>query len=167
MTSHLDTKKTYFNAFLKNDNDNFRAIGDYTGELEEFSFTNIDRRVLFINKLIITIEDNSRFKYNKYAADIILKKGLKLYFTEKSVKKYIIGDNLPIKTNKDWINYSCKQEQMSFNGSHSFLKITFNFHKGNNAIILKKNDKISFELFDNFCKLENQIFYIEGFYIKI
>ena len=168
MALHLDIKKEYFNDFLKDDNKNIHAINDCADEMEEFSFTNTNSNKLFINKLTICIEDNHKFKYNKFASDIILNNGLKCYFIKDNKKTYIIGDSLPIKKNKDWFSYSCETEQPSFNNSHSFLKITFNFYKNtNNPIVLKKNDKIVFELFDNFSTLEDQTFNIEGFYIKI
>ena len=168
MTLHLDIKKEYFNDFLKDENNNIEAINDCSFEMEEFSFKNLNSKKLFITKLIITVEDNHKFKFNKFGSDIELNNGLKCYFTNRGVKNYIIGDTLPIKKNSDWIHYSCNTEQISFNNAHSFLKVTFNFFKNtNNPIVLKKNDTIVFELFDNFSKLENQTFHIEGFYIKI
>ena len=42
-----DTKKEYFQTFLKHD-DNHEALGDYSLEKEEFLYTNIDKRKLFI-----------------------------------------------------------------------------------------------------------------------
>ena len=168
MALNFDLKKEYFNTFLLDENKNHEAIGDYTDELEEFSYTSDFGRKIFINQLIITVEDNAKFRYNKYGADIDLSKGIKIYFTNKSGKQYIIGDILPIQKNRDWLHYPCETEQLAFGNQHSFLKITFNFYKNNNTpIVLRKGNKIGVELNDDFSKLENQTFYIEGFKIKM
>ena len=112
MALHLDIKKEYFNGFLKDENNNIEAVSDCSQEMEEFSFKNTNNKKLFITKLVIAIEDNHKFKFNKFASDIDLTNGLKCYFTSGNVKNYIISDTLPIKKNSDWIHYSCDIEQL-------------------------------------------------------
>ena len=167
MSLNFELKKEYFNTFLKDDNQNTDATGDYVGDVEEFSYVNQIKKKLFISKLTITIEDNAVFATEKYGRDIVLKKGVKLYYTKDKVKQYIIGDNLPIIKNKDWFLYGCQVEQRDFKQGNKFLQITFDFNKTNNYIILNKGDRITFELCDDFHNLENQVFNIEGFYVKV
>ena len=102
MALNFELKKEYFNTFLIDNNQNTNATGDYTDDIEEFSYVNGIKKKLFISKLTITIEDNAIFATEKYGRDIELKKGVKLYYTRDKVKHYIIGDNLPIIKNKDW-----------------------------------------------------------------
>ena len=165
MALNIELKKEYFNTFLMDDNKNIEACGDYTFDVEEFNYVNSIKKKLFISKLTITIEDNAIFAINKYGRDIDVKKGVKLYYTKDNIKHYIIGDNLPIRKNKDWLLYGCQVEKTDFKIGNKFLQITFNFN--NNYIILNKGDKIAFELNDDFHRLENQVFNIEGFYIKM
>ena len=160
-------KKDFFQTFLKHEG-NFEAIGDYSIETEEFIYKNTNNKKLFITKLDIMIEDNANMKYNKYSAETILKNGVKIFYTKDSIKHYIIGDELPIKANRDWLHYSCKVKQHSFNNNHSFIKVVFKFLKEDNSpIILKKNDVFGIELNDDFSQLENHTFHINGFHIKI
>jgi len=162
-----DLKKEYFQGFLKNDG-NIEAIGDYVDDKEEFVYTNPSKLKSFITALDITVEDNAKLKYNKYGSDINIKNGLKIFYTVNGIKKYIIGDELPIKTNKDWFHYSCDVEQKNFNSNHSFLKISFKFFKNNDLrLILGKGQTIGIELNDDFTRLENHTFHIEGFHMKI
>ena len=147
------------------ENDNTNATGDYVGEVEEFKYVNEIKKKLFISKLTITVEDNAVFVVDKYGRDINIKKGIKLFYTRDNIKHYIIGNNLPIIKNKDWFLYGCQVEQKDFKQGNKFLQITFNFN--NNFIILNKGDRIAFELCDDFHTLENQVFNIEGFYIKV
>ena len=143
MSLNFDLKKEYFNSFLTDEYKNHEAIGDYNDEIEYFSYKSDTNLKIFINQLIITVEDNAKFKYQNYGSDIKLLKGLKIYFTNQGVKKYIVGEFLPIKKNRDWLQYSCKTEQISFNNAHSFFKIRFNFFKDNNTpIILKKTMRL-------------------------
>ena len=66
MTIGEDLKKEYFQGFLKNDQGNIEAIGDYAYEKEEFIYTNTSKVKSFITNLDITIEDNAKLKFNKY-----------------------------------------------------------------------------------------------------
>ncbi len=167
MSLNFELKKEYFNTFLLDDNENNNATGDYTGDIEEFSYVNQIKKKLFISKLTITIEDNAMFATEKYGRDLELKKGVKLYYTRDNIKHYIIGNNLPIIKNKDWFLYGCQVEQKDFKIGNKFLQITFDFNKTNNYIILTKGNRITFELSDDFHNLENQVFNIEGFYVKV
>ena len=167
MSLNLELKKEYFNTFLMDDNKNINAAGDYAFDQEDFSYINKIKKKLFISKLTITIEDNAMFATEKYGRDLELKKGVKLYYTRDKVKHYIIGDNLPIIKNKDWFLYGCQVEQKDFKQGNKFLQITFDFNKTNNFIILNKDDRITFELHDDFHNLVNQVFNIEGFYVKV
>lgn len=167
MTIGEDLKKEYFQGFLNNDG-NIEAIGDYADEKEEFSYTNSSKVKLFITNLDITIEDNAKLKYDKYGSDIKIINGLKIFYTVNGNKKYIVGDDLPIKTNKDWFHYSCDVEQKNFNNNHSFLKVSFRFCKINDTrFVLAKGQTIGIELNDDFSRLENQTFHIEGFHLKV
>lgn len=164
-----ELKKDYLQTFLIDENNNYEANGDYSIAKEYFSFANQDRtnKKLFITNLVIYIEDNAKLKYNKYGAETKLKNGLKIYYTTNNIKKYIIGDIEPIKSNRDWLKYSCDTDQVLFNNPHSFLKVTFDFSKNNNnSIILNRHDRFTIELNDDFTKLENHTFHITGFYCK-
>jgi len=162
-----DLKKDYFQGFLTNSGIK-EAVGDFSLDQEDYEYINIDKRKLFITNLTICIEDNAKLKFDKYGAETKLKKGIKLYYTSSGKKTYIFGEEQSVRCNRDWLQYSCDLEQISFNNNHSFLKIKFNFHKENNQyIILPKGEKICMELNDDFSGLENQTFHLTGFLMKI
>ena len=167
MSLHSESKKEYFNTFLKDSQNNTEAVGDYKKELQPFSYKNNIKKKLFISKIVIIIEDNALFRSNKYGGDITLKNGIKLFYTKDKMKKYIIGDDKPICVNSDWIFDGCKIEPIDFNFGNKFLRITLDLNKTNNYIILSSFDKITFELNDDFHRLVNHSFMIEGFYIKL
>lgn len=160
-----DLKKDYFSNFLTDEDNNKFAIGDYKLESNVFNFINENNKKLFITNLIITIEDNSKFRSDTYGAMTKLNKGVEIYYINKD-KNYIIKDN--IKKNKDWTKYNCNIEKINFCNNDNFLRITFQFSKNDDCpIILKKGEKICIELNDDFTKLENQTFLINGFYAKV
>ena len=157
-------KKQYLNTFLKDEINNIHAIGDYTGINQEFSYTNEIKQKLYITKLTITIEDNAIFRSNSYGRDIKLENGVKLYYTNaKHIKSYIIGNDFPIKKNKNWLLYGCQVDKKDFSQGSKFLQVIFDFT--DNYIILHQNEKISFELSDDFNSLEDQVFNIQGYYL--
>lgn len=163
-----DTKKKFFQSFLKNEDGNMEAIGDYSFDIEEYTHKNVENKKLFISRLDILIEDNAKLRFDRYGAETVLKSGIKLYYTRKGEKVYIAGDELSIKCNRDWLQYSCEVNQHYFNNNHSFMKISFNLSKDlNQHIVLEKTESIGVELNDDFSGLENHTFHITGFHIKI
>jgi hypothetical protein len=163
--SHFDLKKEYFSTFLKDDNKNFKALGNYQ-EPTEFKFVNNSKKKLYITKLTILIEDNRIFKDENYGSESQLDNGITAYFTKEKIRREIIQE-IPITSNKDWLCYPCSVQTETFNLGHKFLRITFNFAETNNYVVLFQHDKIAFVLNDNFTRLENHTFNIEGFYMKI
>ena len=156
-------KHEYFNSFLKN-NGNFQAIGDYSNDKTLFSITNEDPKHMFVSNMIIVLEENGSFKYNKYGNNIILKNGIKAYYIKNNKKHYIFGQDVPIKVNKDFLYYNCNIERKDFDSGHKFQKITFNF---SDNIVLARDDELIVEFNDDLSNLEGHTFMIDGFYLKI
>jgi hypothetical protein len=155
-------KTEYFNTFLKDEYDNTSAIGDYSNEKCLFFLDNNISKSINIKKIQITLTSNS-FASEKYGKNITLKNGIKIYHNDiKKRKRYIVGNDKPIKKNIDWLSYSCEIEKVKFNFGNEILRITFNFENIHD-IILKKGESIIFELEDDFTELKNQEFFVEGF----
>lgn len=154
--------REYFNSFLK-DGTNIQAMGDYSNDKTEFVLTNETKKYMFVSNMIIIVEENGSFKYNRYGNNIILKSGIKAYYTKNGEKHYIFGNEIPIKTNKDFLYYNCNIERKDFDSAHKFQKISFKF---SDNIVLGRDDKIVIELNDDFSNLEGHTFLIDGFYLK-
>lgn len=163
--SHFDLKKEYFTTFLKNDNNEYKALGNYQ-EPTEFKFINNSKKKLYITKITILVEDNRILKDENYGSEFKLTNGITAYFTKEKIRREIIQE-IPITCNKDWLSYPCYVQTETFGLGHKFLKITFNFAETNNYMVLFQHDKLAFVLNDNFNLLENHTFNIEGFYMKI
>jgi len=169
MTLNIELKKTRFQAFLKSEETNTKeAIADYV-EPCKFLYIHDNRyKKLFIQRLTITIQDNAIMKRDNYGAMTKLKNGVKIYYTNGKEKINITNEDLPIKTNSDWLFYGCETSITKFNDNHNFYRITFDFptQSGMN-LILEENDTFVIELNDNFTNLEAHIFSIEGFIYRI
>jgi len=169
MTLNNELKKTYFQTFLKSELTNTKeAIADY---IEPCKFLHVHKdkfKKLFIQRLTITIQDNAIMKRQMYGAMCKLKNGINIYYMNKNEKVNITNEEFPIKTNSDWLFYSCKTELSKFNDNHNFYKITFDFtnQMGMN-LVLDYNDSFVIELNDDFTNLEAQLFNIEGFTYRI
>ena len=125
--SHFDLKKEYFTTFLKNDDKNFKALGNYQ-EPTEFKFVNNSKKKLYVTKITILVEDNRILKDENYGSESQLDNGITAYFTKEKIRREII-EELPITSNKDWLCYPCSVQTKTFSLGHKFLKITFKSSK--------------------------------------
>ena len=154
----------YLNLFLKNENNNINAVGDYSYEEEIFNYKHKLESDYHIETIIITYEDTN-LTHDKYGYDTEMKNGLIIYYTTKAgvVRKFIIGKDYPIKTNSDWFYYSCSVENKSFNLGHTLVRVKFQFSE---PITISQEDEIGVVLLDDFSKIKSQRFHIEGYLEK-
>ena len=163
MANLLEKKKTFFNIFLSDENKNISATGDYSTELKNFTFQNKTRKMFFVEKLTIIIEDNGGFD-KSYAHGIELTNGIAIKYTEKKIEKKITYEGYPIKTNKDWIFYGCEIKRDSFEHGRWLLSVTFDF---SGYVKLSFDDKIVISLNDNYTDIEDQKFLIRGYILDL
>lgn len=151
--------KEYISDFLKDDNKNINAIGHYSKETPEiFYLKNLTSKKLVVSSLTISLDPkvNDARKYG----NIIIKNGVKIYTSSNSITK----QELPIKTNSDWIFYNCSYQEQVIGRSNKFLRFTFNFD--NKGMYLGPNEKICVELSDDFTNVgERHTFFLDGYYL--
>ena len=159
-------KATFFNNILKLDGDN-NAIGDYSGGVTEFSYTNTSSaEKIFLGDLVIKIQDDGAFQMDEYGnIGTTLVNGLNIYYTSSTgaVRNDIVGTTYPVQKNSDYFNYTTDINLINNDTGASIMNINLNFQKNHSNVQLGTMDKIAVEVNDDFTNLTEHTFSISGF----
>jgi len=162
----IANKGTYVREFLSLDSSN-EIIGDYSGGVTEFSYTNVSStQTLFINNILVKVLDEGQFLLSDYGSiGAELTNGINIYYTTDSgaTKNYIVGTTNNIKNNSDFFNYTNDINLKNSSVGDSIIGVNFNFFKNYTAIKLTQDESIVIEVNDDFSNITSQVSQITGY----
>jgi len=158
---------TLLSGFLKDEATGTETshIGDYSITPRTISYTAPAGYIAIIQKLSIAIEDIGAPDSGKYGNALVLTNGISMGISDVDGLIGNLTNGTPIKTNGDYVRYAQSVEPISFGAGNTFVKV---YHQFESPIILEgdRQEKLFFELADNFTGLVSHTFYISGILVK-
>ena len=142
------------------------AIGNYATP-ESFRVTcKIGSQKLYINRLIVYIEDSGAFLSAKYGADLTLTNGIHVHVKDSSdaLLLDLTGAN-PVLTNAQWSGLCYDVALDTYGaGNNGSLAVRWTFANAGAPISLSPGDYLEVELEDDYTGLVDHTFMVQGLY---
>jgi hypothetical protein len=160
----LNQKLPYFNKFCSHATLGKNAIGNYVSDTD-FIFQAEARQKIAISRLLVCYADTYPFAANKYAKNITLTNGIKLYKTQikdGQTEEIDLLDGETIKTNTDWNKFSCSATPLDYGLGVETMVVKWGFCECGTILILNEQEKFIVRLKDDFTDLTKHTFCLQG-----
>ena len=140
-----------------------QATGDYSTTPTSFYIKPANGDIYLIERAIVHIRDSAGYRADRYGdMPQALTNGIEVKMFRNGNVSDDLTDGIPVKVNADWGRLCYDVSPVAFGAGNDFLQARWTFAKSGQPLKLGSNQSLHFMLNDDFTRLIEHTFMIQG-----